>query len=90
MNSSPANREDRRSLSDSGRGLPSECEWLRQSLFYNEHLAESEEISRHRWLESEKAGHDIGLDGARISWAVHHRGRWQKSRRDQGNPVASH
>jgi len=27
-----------------------------------------EEINRHRWIESERAGHDIGFDNASIDW----------------------
>lgn len=27
-----------------------------------------QEISRHRWIESEKAGHDIGYDKAAGDW----------------------
>lgn len=27
-----------------------------------------EEINRHRWIESEKAGHDIGFETASIDW----------------------
>lgn len=27
-----------------------------------------EEIDRHRWIESEKAGHDIGFDRASTDW----------------------
>lgn len=35
---------------------------LRRSSVYREFLAEREEILKHKWLESEKAGHDIGYD----------------------------
>ncbi len=27
-----------------------------------------EEINRHLWIESEKAGHDIGFDSAAVDW----------------------
>ena len=27
-----------------------------------------EEINRHRWIESEKAGHDIGFETAATEW----------------------
>ena len=27
-----------------------------------------EEINRHRWIESEKAGHDIGFEKASMDW----------------------
>ena len=52
---------------------------LRSSL-YREFLAEREEILKHKWLESEKAGRDIGFENALISWVVHHRARWRRER----------
>ena len=27
-----------------------------------------EEINRHRWIESEKAGHDVGFETASVDW----------------------
>lgn len=27
-----------------------------------------EEINRHRWIESEKAGYDIGFESASLDW----------------------
>ncbi len=36
-------------------------ELVKESLLYKEFLAEREEILRHKWIESEKAGHDIGF-----------------------------
>ncbi len=54
---------------------------LKKSLLYQEALAEQEEISRHKWLESEKQGHDIGWEQARVDWRVKHRSKWSKERR---------
>jgi hypothetical protein len=34
---------------------------LKRSSLYREFLAEREEILRHKWLESEKVGRDIGF-----------------------------
>ena len=56
-------------------------EVLRRSSLYREVLAEREEILRHKWLESEKAGRDIGCELALISWVVHHRAEWRRERR---------
>jgi hypothetical protein len=53
---------------------------LRNSTLYREFLAEREEIMRHKWIESEKAGHDIGFERALIDWIVKHRAKWRKSR----------
>ena len=51
------------------------------SALYREFLAEREEILRHKWLESEKAGHDIGFERALLDWIVKHRSNWRKARR---------
>lgn len=61
---------------------------LARSLLYRERLAEREEILRHKWIESEKAGCDIGFAHARISWVVHHRARWRKQRQQQDSEAA--
>ena len=50
------------------------------SALYREFLAEREEILRHKWLESEKAGYDIGFERALLDWIVKHRSNWRKSR----------
>ena len=47
---------------------------------YREFQAEREEILRHKWLESEKAGRDIGFENALIDWIMNHRTGWRKSR----------
>jgi hypothetical protein len=52
-----------------------------RSSLYREFLAERDEILRHKWYESEKAGHDIGFENALASWVVHHRAKWLKARR---------
>jgi len=46
-----------------------------------EYKAELEEINKHKWLESEKAGYDIGFDKAQVSWANSHKHNWINSRR---------
>lgn len=51
------------------------------STLYREFLAEREEILRHKWLESEKAGYDIGFERALLDWIVKHRSNWRKQRR---------
>ena len=40
------------------------AEFVKNSALYKEFLAEREEILRHKWLECEKAGHDIGFEHA--------------------------
>ena len=52
------------------------------SALYREFLAERDEILRHKWIESEKLGYDIGFERALLDWIVKHRSNWRKSRRD--------
>ena len=35
-----------------------------RTVLYKEFLAERQEILRHKWIESEKAGYDIGFEYA--------------------------
>ncbi len=53
------------------------------SALYREFLAEREEILRHKWIESEKVGYDIGFERALLDWIVKHRANWRKARRAQ-------
>lgn len=50
-----------------------DAELAARSSLYAEFLAEREEILRHKWIESEKAGQDIGFERAMIDWKRHHR-----------------
>jgi len=49
---------------------------IRNTNLYKRFLAEREEILRHKWIESEKAGKDVGFEWALLDWVVHHRDRW--------------
>ena len=51
------------------------------SVLYKEFLAEREEILRHKWIESEKIGHDIGFEKALLDWVVNYRSDWRTKRR---------
>ena len=53
---------------------------VRRSSLYREFQAERDEILRHKWIESEKAGHDIGFERALTDWIIKHRSKWRKSR----------
>ena len=46
------------------------------STLFRQFLAEREEILRHKWFESEKAGHDIGFEKALLDWMHNHRSKW--------------
>jgi len=54
---------------------------LEKSSLYREFLAEREEILKHKWIESEKAGHDIGFEKALVTWVLYHRTDWYRARR---------
>jgi len=49
------------------------------SIYLNLLLQEKKEIDLHKWLESEKAGHDIGKNRAVISWIRNHRQQWMQA-----------
>jgi hypothetical protein len=53
---------------------------VKNSVLYREFLAEREEILRHKWIESEKAGHDIGFERALLDWIVKYRSGWRSER----------
>ena len=53
---------------------------VKKSSLYREFQAEREEILRHKWIESEKAGHDIGFEHALTDWIIKHRSKWRKGR----------
>lgn len=53
---------------------------VKNSVLYKEFLAEREEILRHKWIESEKLGHDIGFEKALLDWIVKHRSTWRDRR----------
>jgi Domain of unknown function (DUF4032) len=58
---------------------------LKNSSLYREFQAEREEILKHKWIESEKAGHDIGFERALTDWIIRYRSAWRKSRQNVGN-----
>ena len=45
------------------------------------HKAEQREILKHKWLESEKAGRDIGMELAQKTWEEYHAEDWRQSKR---------
>jgi hypothetical protein len=53
---------------------------LKNSNLYKEFLAERQEILKHKWLESEKNGFDIGFERALTDWITKHRAEWRKHR----------
>jgi hypothetical protein len=52
---------------------------LERVLYLRRLYEEETEILKYKWIESEKAGFDIGLDRAIVEWTVRHRSSWRKS-----------
>ena len=57
-----------------------ENDLVKNSSLYREFQAEREEILKHKWIESEKAGRDIGFEQALTDWIIKHRSTWRKNR----------
>jgi hypothetical protein len=78
---------------EKGRLMPSTQEdrtrFVKNSVLYKEFLAEREEILKHKWIESEKAGSDIGFEKALLDWIVKHRSSWREKRLKEATKVAS-
>ena len=53
---------------------------LENSALYQEFLKEREEILKHKWIESEKAGRDVGFEWALLDWNFHHRTNWRSNK----------
>lgn len=64
-------------------------DFVKQSSLYQEFLAEREEILKHKWIESERLGYDIGFERALLDWIRKHRDAWRSNRRAQlaGQPA---
>ncbi|MDQ3315225.1 MAG: DUF4032 domain-containing protein [Verrucomicrobiota bacterium] len=57
-----------------------QSQFVKNSVLYKEFLAEREEVLKHKWIESEKAGTDIGFEKALLDWIVKHRSSWREKR----------
>ena len=67
-------------MSDQTKEMPLANDLLKNSSLYREFQAEREEIMKHKWIESEKAGRDIGFEKALTDWIIKHRTKWRKGR----------
>jgi Domain of unknown function (DUF4032) len=67
-------------MSDEIKEPPLVNDLLKNSSLYKEFQAEREEILKHKWIESEKAGRDIGFERALTDWIIKHRSKWRKAR----------
>src|ERR1700675_4710106 len=58
-----------------------------RTVLYKEFLTESQEILFHKWIESEKAGYDVGFEHALFDWTLKYRSAWLEKRLQ---PMAGH
>ena len=49
-----------------------------RSTFYRRQVDELQEIEKHKWLESEKAGRDVGGNRASLDWMRKYRITWNR------------
>jgi hypothetical protein len=47
------------------------------------------EIDRHKWIESEKAGYDIGIELALMDWILRYRVGWRRYYMETYHPSSS-
>ena len=66
-----------------------QSQFVKNSVLYKEFLAERAEILKHKWIESEKAGRDIGFEKALLDWIVKHRSNWRDRRRKEARTEKS-
>jgi hypothetical protein len=66
-----------------------QVEFVKDSTLYKEFLAERTEILKHKWIESEKAGKDIGFERALLDWIVKHRSSWRERRKKEARTQKS-
>jgi hypothetical protein len=57
---------------------------MEHSLLYQMFARQRDEILRYKWIESEKAGVDIGFDKALLGWLIKHSAVWQEQRQPGG------
>jgi Domain of unknown function (DUF4032) len=61
-------------------------EFYERSFFFNLQREELEEIMKHKWVLSERAGQDVGFEIALFSWVRHHRAEWRISQLENNPP----
>jgi len=52
---------------------------LSATALYKYFLLMREEILKHKWFESEKAGHDVGFEYALLDWNFKFKCEWEKT-----------
>ncbi len=49
---------------------------MTKKCIYSKFIDMKNEIMKHKWIESEKAGKDIGFEKALVDWIEKHRTGW--------------
>ena len=50
--------------------------FMSKKCLYSKFMDMKTEIFKHKWIESEKAGQDIGFEKALVDWVTKHRLGW--------------
>ncbi len=50
--------------------------FMTKRCIYSKFIDMKNEIMKHKWIESEKAGKDIGFEKALVDWIEKHRTGW--------------
>lgn len=56
---------------------------IKKTSIYAEYLALREEVNKHKWYESERAGRDIGFAQALIDWTIRFKSKWINDRKSK-------
>jgi hypothetical protein len=52
---------------------------MEKNNLYQKFIELKKEIEKHKWIESEKRGNDIGFEQALVDWMSKHRVGWSES-----------
>ena len=57
-------------------------DFVKNSSVYQYYCRERDEILKHKWIESEKVGKDIGFEKALLDWVYKHRKGWREAQKN--------
>ena len=60
---------------------------FQKSSLYQNYKAELDEINKHKWIESEKVGYDIGFEKALLDWVMYHKKKFKEARHNRASDV---
>ena len=62
---------------------PNDLRLVENSLLYKMFARQRDEILRYKWIESEKAGVDIGFEKVLLGWLVKNSADWAEQRQSE-------